>query len=387
MIKRAITPHILRLAKKYPIITITGPRQSGKTTLARAAFPHKPYQTLEDPDTRRVAEKDPRQFLRQFPKGAVIDEVQRVPHLLSYIQTIVDESKQTGLFILTGSAQFELMHTITQSLAGRTALFRLLPFTVNELPRSFRSTMSADDYMYTGFYPRIYDKKINPTEALSFYINTYIERDVRILLNVRDLSKFETFVRLCATRAGQLINLSSLGNECGINHNTAAHWLSILEASYIVFKVHPHHQNFSKRLIKASKLYFYDTGLACYLLGIKSNQQLSAHPLRGAIFENFITAEIVKQLYNSVKDNNLFFFRDNIGNEVDLILDHGSTVLPVEIKSGETFSSDMLKGLAYYQKINKHLTASPVLVYGGDKTFQYQSFRILSWHDINTLQI
>lgn len=386
MIKRLLERSLLRLAKSYPVVTITGPRQSGKTTLVRNVFPEKPYVNLEAPDIRQVAITDPRRFLERYPKGAVIDEVQRVPELLSFIQTIVDNSKKTGLFILTGSAQFELISNINQSLAGRTAILRLLPFSSEEISSTI-STYSLNKILFTGSYPRIFDKNLDPTEALSFYTNTYIERDVRQLLNVKDLSQFETFLRLCAARTGQILNLSNLGNDCGINHNTASSWLSILEASYIIFRIRPHFNNYSKRLIKAPKIYFYDVGLASYLLGIEESSQIETHPLRGHLFETYIVSEILKKRFNSVKDNNLYYFRDNVGNEVDILLDYGNKVLPIEIKSGSTFSEDMLRGLNYYNKLAHNFTDTPYLIYGGTDSYRYKDFSILSFKNISALEI
>lgn len=383
MIKRKIELHLKRLAKSYPVVTLTGPRQSGKTTLVKSAFPNKIYLNLESPEIRAQAQQDPKRFLENLQDGAIIDEVQRVPDLLSYIQVITDERKKEGMFILTGSAQFELMQNVSQSLAGRTALLKLLPFEYDEIKTKYLKNKSIDSILQKGFYPRIYDKKLDPREAMSFYVHTYVERDVRNLLHVKDLAHFEKFMRLCAARSGQILNLSSLGNDCGVNHNTAASWLSILEASYIIFRIKPHFNNYSKRIIKAPKLYFYDTGLLCYLLGIDDAKQLQNHPLRGNIFETFVVADILKQRFNSVQDNNLYYFRDNIGNEVDLILDYSDKVTPIEIKAGETFSEDMLKGLNYYNKLaNGKYKNSPCLVYGGNKSFNFKDFRILSVNDM-----
>jgi hypothetical protein len=383
MIKRKIEPHLKRLAKSYPVVTVTGPRQSGKTVLVKNAFPKKTYLNLESPEIRKQAQEDPKKFLESLKDGAIIDEVQRVPDLLSYIQVITDERKKEGLFILTGSAQFELMQNVSQSLAGRTALLRLLPFEYDEIRTEYVKSKSIDNLLQKGFYPRIYDKQLNPYEAMSFYIHTYVERDVRNLLEIKDLARFEKFMHLCAARTGQILNLSSIGNDCGINHNTAASWLSILEASYIIFRVKPHFNNFSKRLIKAPKIYFYDTGLLCYLLGIQGAKQLKNHPLRGNIFETFVVADILKQRFNSVQDNNLYYFRDNTGNEIDLILDYSDKVTPIEIKSGETFSEDMLKGLNYYDKLAKgKYRDKPYLIYGGNKSFDFKDFKVLSVQNI-----
>lgn len=384
-IHRKIEQNLLRLSKSYPVVTLTGPRQSGKTTLVKKVFSDKPYVSLEDPDSKQICQNDPRRFLERFPKGAIIDEIQRVPDLLSYIQTIVDNSNKNGIFILTGSAQFELMSNINQSLAGRTALLRLLPFAFEEI-YDIVNKYTLNQILFTGSYPRIFDKKLNPTEALSFYVNTYVERDVRNLLNIKNLNQFETFLRLCAARTGQILNLSSLGNDCGINHNTASSWLSILEASYIIFRIRPHHKNFSKRLIKSPKIYFYDVGLASYLLGIQEISHIENHPLRGQLFENYVISEILKKRFNAVKENNLFYFRDNIGNEIDIIMDYANQVLPIEIKSGTTFSDDMIKGLTYYKNLARKNARKPCLIYGGSDSFDYKDFSIVSYKSILNIE-
>ena len=381
MIDRDVAEKTVQLASQYPVVTITGPRQSGKTTLCRMLFEKKAYVSLEDVDDRNFARHDPRGFLGRFPEGAVIDEIQRVPDLLSYIQTIVDRKGKEGLFILTGSQQFELLESITQSLAGRTALVRLLPFTLGEAYGSDLSAVAIDPVLYTGFYPRIFDKHLNPTEAMGFYINTYVERDLRMLINIKDLSQFEIFLKLCAGRTGQILNLSSLGNDCGVNHITIKRWISVLEASYIVKLLRPYYKNFNKRLIKAPKLYFLDTGMACFLLGIRNPAQLASHPLKGALFESFVVAEMLKARFNAGQTDNLFYFRDNIGNEIDLICDHGIHIAPVEIKSGQTVSRDFFKGLKYFSKLTE-TAMKPWLVYGGDSTFKQQGIRVTSWRDL-----
>ncbi|OGX39383.1 MAG: AAA family ATPase [Omnitrophica WOR_2 bacterium RIFCSPHIGHO2_02_FULL_50_17] len=369
MIKRIVEQYLLRLAKQYPVITMTGPRQSGKTTLCRAAFPHKRYISLENLDSRRMAVKDPRRFLADLTEGAVLDEIQRAPGLLSYIQGIVDERKEEGMFILAGSQQFELMDSITQSLAGRTALLKLLPFSYAEVYGAGRKKPDLNTVLFTGFYPRIFDKRLNPTEALAFYATTYIERDVRSLIRVQDLSRFETFLKICASQTGQILNLSHLSNECGIAVNTVKSWLSVLEASYIIFLLKPHHKNFRKRLIRSPKLYFVDVGLAAFLLDIQDAGHLKNHPLRGALFETFIVTEMLKERFNHVQTNNMYYFRDNVGNEVDVLMDMGSEVIPVEIKSGQTVADEFFKGLNYYRKLNPAVKQS-WLVYGGDKLYR-----------------
>jgi predicted AAA+ superfamily ATPase len=386
MIQRDIQRKILAYARQYPVVTITGPRQSGKTTLCKMLFPNKKYFSLEDIDTRNYARSDPRSFLEECVQtGAVLDEIQRVPELLSYIQTLVDEKNKEGLFILTGSQNFELLHTINQTLAGRTALAVLLPFSYNEIYS--RGVGELDKLLYKGFYPRIHDKKLNPSEALSFYVSTYLERDIRSLINVKDLSKFEIFLKLCASRTGQILNVSSIANDCGINHNTAKSWLSVLEASFIISLVKPHYKNFRKRLVKSSKLYFVDVGLAAYLLDIDSPLHMANHPLRGSLFETFIVMEILKERLNSGKKSNLYYFRDNIGNEIDLILDYGNYVIPIEIKLGKTINSDFLKGLNYYYKLNPSIKGKGYLIYGGDDKQFRGNVNIIGYKKLSCMKI
>lgn len=384
MIRRAVEKHLIRLAKQYPVVTVTGPRQSGKTTLCRATFPNKDYISLENLDLRRAANKDPKQFLQDYPDGAILDEIQRAPDLLSYIQGIVDEKKKSGMYILTGSHQFELMDSINQSLAGRTAIVRLLPFSYDEIYSAKNKKIDINEILFKGFYPRIFDKKLNPTEALSFYMTTYIERDVRSIIRIQELAKFELFLKVCATLTGQILNLSHLSNECGIAVNTAKHWLSVLEASFIVFLLRPHHKNFRKRLTKSPKLYFIDVGLAAFLLDIQDKNHLRNHPLRGALFETFIVTELLKMRFNQVQTNNLYYFRDNVGNEVDVLMDMGSSVIPLEVKSGQTVSDDSFKGLKYYCNLNKKVSKS-YLIYSGDRVYKEYGHSILSYDKISTI--
>lgn len=383
MIERTVEQHILKLATQYPVVTMTGPRQSGKTTLCQAAFPHKQYISLENLDIRRMAVNDPRQFLSNLPDGAILDEIQRAPDLLSYIQGIVDEKKKEGMFILTGSQQFELMDLITQSLAGRTALVKLLPLSYEEAYRG-KKKPDLNTVLLTGFYPRIFDKKLNPTQALDFYTTTYIERDVRSLIQVQDLSRFEMFLKVCAAQTGQILNLSHLSNECGIAVNTVKSWLSVLEASYIIFLLRPHHKNFKKRLIKSPKLYFVDVGLAAFLLGIQDASHLKNHPLRGALFETFVVTEILKQRYNHIRTNNLYYFRDNVGHEVDVLLDFGSEVIAMEIKSGQTVNAEFFKALDFYGKINPAVKAQ-YLIYSGDKYYKENANQVFPFEKIGDL--
>lgn len=364
MIDREMEPVLKKLAAQYPVVTVTGPRQSGKTTLCRKVFPDMAYANLERPDTREFAQNDPIAFLNQYRSGAILDEIQRAPDLLSYIQVTVDEQGYPGHFILTGSQQFEVFSDISQSLAGRTALLKLLPFTMGELgPRRLPS--SADMLILTGFYPRIYDHQLDPTKALGDYYETYVERDMRQLTAIKDLALFQKFTRLCAGRIGQILNLQSLANDTGVSHTTARSWITLLEASYILFVLPPWYRNISKRLIKSPKLYFYDVGLASYLLGLENEQHVNRHPLRGNLIENLVVMEAVKYRFNRGKQSNLCFYRDAKGNEVDLILEIGPDLFPIEIKAGATIASDYFKGLNYFKKVVPDLPWGSGLIYGG----------------------
>jgi uncharacterized protein len=303
--------------------------------------------------------------LNQYPEGAVIDEIQRVPELLSYIQVIIDEKRENSLYVLTGSQQFELMRGITQSLAGRTALLKLLPFSISEILPYF--SFDVDDLLFKGFYPRIYDQDIAPTQAYGDYFETYVERDLRQLINIKKLNIFQRFVQLCAGRCGQLLNLNSLANDCGVSQSTAREWLTVLEASYIVFLLQPFHANIGKRLIKSPKIYFYDVGLAAWLCGIEEKRQIATHPLRGNLFENMAVIETLKYRYNQGKRNNLYFFRDSNGNEIDLLCTKGHELLPIEIKSGQTITSAYFKGLKKFKALfNEQLPWPGFLIYSGE---------------------
>lgn len=364
MIPRTLSPVLSQLASQYPAVTLTGPRQSGKTTLCRACFPDKPYLNLESPDVREYARSDPRGFIGNYPDGAIFDEIQRAPDLLSYLQPIIDADSRPGRFILTGSQQFEVMNQVSQSLAGRTAILKLLPLSIEELSAS-GPPRSADALMLNGFYPRIHAAGLNPTQALGDYFETYVDRDLRQLVAVKDLAQFEKFVRLCAGRVGQLLNLQSLGNDVGVSHTTARNWLTLLEASYVVFLLTPWHANISKRQIKSPKLFFHDVGLAAYLLGIESETHIDRHPLRGNLFENMIVADALKYRYHRGMRSNLHFWRDARGNEVDLIIENGPDVLLAEIKAGATISPDWFRPLEMLAASLPDRKVKQALVYGG----------------------
>lgn len=349
MIRRTLTPHLLRLFGEYPVVTLTGPRQSGKTTLCKYAFADLPYVSLEDPDLRAQAVADPRGFLKRFGEGAVFDEIQNVPELPSYLQGVVDDAGRNGLFVLTGSQQLAVTQSVSQSLAGRTAMARLLPLSLKELLAAEEGdparSLQTDDLLWSGFYPRIHDQALSPTEALSDYFETYVQRDVRQISMIRDLAAFQRFVRLCAGRVGQLLNIHSLGNDAGVSHTTARAWLSVLEASFVVFLLQPFHANLTKRLTKSPKLYFHDVGLASFLVGVQNPAQLATHHLRGHLFENLIVSEALKHRSNHRKPDNLYFYREATGAEVDLIWTVSDRIHAAEIKAGATFRPESLAGL------------------------------------------
>jgi predicted AAA+ superfamily ATPase len=380
MIARTIQQKIENLASKFPIVTLTGPRQSGKSTLLRHAFPDYQYVSLENLDVRTFATEDPHGFLKTYPRHVIIDEAQRVPTLFSYIQTHVDEVDEPGLYILSGSHNFLLMETVNQSLAGRTAILKLLPFSHDEKVSGGILPSTIDEEIFYGGYPRIFDKNISPTDYYPFYLQTYVERDVRMMKNIGDLSAFIRFLKLCAGRIGQLLNLSSLANDCGISVPTASSWLSLLEASYICHLLRPDWNNFSKRLVKTPKLYFYDTGLACSLLDISSPSQLATHYLRGGLFENLVITNFLKRAWNKGYEADLRFWRDSQGNEVDLLLYDGSThPTAYEIKSGATFNTDFFSGLTKWASLSDTPTTSLNVIYSGKDTLTTSKGTLLAW--------
>jgi uncharacterized protein len=384
MFERFLKKKLISASRQYPVVTVTGPRQSGKTTLVKTAFPHKHYVSLETPDDREYAETDPRGFLKQLSGGAIIDEIQRAPKLLSYIQTLVDEKQKEGLFILTGSQQLLLLDNITQSLAGRTALLTLYPLSLAELQKNNLARKDLAGQVSAGGYPRIYDRKLNPAEWHANYIATYVERDVRSIKNVGDLSAFTRFLKMCAARSGQLLNLSELGNECGINHNTAKSWLSVLEASFIIFLLQPHFANFNKRLIKSPKLYFIDSGVLCYLLNIKDPAAIVTSPHRGQLFETLVMGELVKYYANRGMRAPLYFWRDKTGHEIDCLVDENNRLIPIEIKSGETITGDYFKNLNFWKSLSNSQEKGFV-VYGGDHPQKREQAAVVSWNALEIL--
>ncbi len=384
MILRTLEHKLRELASKFPVVSLTGPRQSGKTTLVRYVFSDYAYVSLEEPDNRLYAQSDPRGFLSNFPNGLIIDEVQRVPELFSYIQSIVDQSDMTGQFILTGSQNFLLLEKISQSLAGRVAILKLLPFSLAELGKEKGEKKKCDQFILNGFYPRLYDKEIAPEDYYPNYIQTYLERDVRQIKNITDLNTFTRFMKLCAGRAGQLLNLSALGQEAGVAHSTARAWISLLEASYILFLLYPHHRNFNKRLVKTPKLYFYDTGIVCSLLGITREEQVNTHYLRGSLFENLIVADIYKSFTNEGKEAPLTFWRDKTGHEIDLIIDSGNDLHPIEIKSSHTISKGFFRDINYFNNLSGEPEQASTLIYGGEPDQKWNNIQVKSWKNLSS---
>ena len=385
MIERTLTPKMIALAQKFQVITLTGPRQSGKTTLVKAAFPYLPYVSLEDPDIRQVALTDPRGFLSNYGEGVILDEVQNTPELFSYIQSIVDND-QHAQFVLTGSSNFLLMEKISQTLAGRTAILHLLPFSFLELKNSNYTFDQYETLIYKGQYPRIYDRDIAPTDFYPSYIQTYVERDVRMIKNIGDINTFIEFVRLCAGRTGQLLNFTSLANDAGISPNTAKSWISILETSYIVYRLQPFHKNFNKRLVKSPKLYFYDTGVACSLLGIRDESQVNLHFMKGALFENLIINEFIKRDFHRGQRRYPYFWQDSRGKEIDCLLVDGEESMPVEIKSGKTISNSYFANLKYWRQLAGMPEDQGYVIYGGEETLQTSMGSFISWRHLDRIQ-
>jgi len=389
LIARTLTPVVLERARQLPVLTVTGPRQSGKTTLCRAAFPAKPYVSLETPDVREEATRDPRAFLARFPEGAILDEVQRAPELPSYLQEIVDTHKRNGEWILTGSQHFALVERITQSLAGRTAMLQLLPLSLEEI-RTHRAPRTLDEQILLGGYPRLYDQDIPPQAWFADYVMNYVERDVRQIQEIGDLGAFQTFLRVCAGRVAQVLNLSALGADCGITHTTARRWLSVLEASYVAFQLRPLHRNVTKRLTKSPKLHFYDTGLAAHLLGIRTREELAYHPLRGALFENWVVTEVLKWRWNRGLPTDLAYYRDARGTEIDLVVEKALDPIAVEIKAGQTPSFDVGAAFASLEATLRAVPAATrsmerCVVYGGERSVEIEGVRYQPWNEVERL--
>lgn len=389
IINRTLRLELLHLARQYPIIGLIGPRQSGKTTLAKLTFPNFRYVSLEDLDIRSYAQEDPRGFLSTYSNNIIIDEIQRVPTLFSYLQTHVDQTNNSGQFILTGSQNFLLLENITQSLAGRVALLKLLPLDTAELVKDGILTKNLDSLLFRGGYPKLYANNLSATTWYANYLQTYIERDVRTIKNILNLSQFQLFLKMCANRTAQLVNLSALANECGINHNTARSWLTLLEASFIVYMLRPYHINFNKRLTKMPKLYFYDTGILCNLLGIKQSEQINTHAHKGMIFENFVITDLFKQQLHKNAELPFYFWRDKLGNEIDLIIEHNSKLILIEIKSGKTIASDFFKGLSYWDKVTtiQEKDYHKYLIYGGSNNQTREVADIVSWDNLSAIKI
>jgi predicted AAA+ superfamily ATPase len=381
MIQRDASTKIKQLAKKFPAVGLLGPRQSGKTTLAKELFPKKPYVSFENQDNILLVTKDPRAFLDQYKTGAIFDEIQRVPQLLSYLQGVIDDQpNKVGLFIIAGSQNLLLLESISQTLAGRIAFIHLLPFSFTELASSKHGTQSLNKLILNGGYPRLYDRKIKPVDFYPNYLLTYVERDVRQIKNITNLAMFQRFLKVCASRVGQEVNYTSIGNDTGVDQKTVLSWFGILEASFIAFRLQPFYNNLGKRLTQMPKLYFYDTGLCCSLLELETESHVNTHPLRGALFENLIILELLKARFNNGQRSNLFYWRDRTGNEIDVLLDQSAQVVPIEIKTSATFTTDYVKGINYWKKINPNVKKAFVVFTG--KTASLDKISILNWKEI-----
>jgi predicted AAA+ superfamily ATPase len=384
-VKRTIESSIKYYAKKYPVLAVTGPRQSGKTTMLKTMFPKYTYISLENPDLREFATTDPNGFFEYYSGNLILDEVQQTPALFSYIQTLVDASGKMGQFILSGSQNFHLMQHITQSLAGRVALFKLLPFDFTELQQAKLLPNDYEDILVKGSYPAIFDRALSSKVFYANYLQTYVEKDLKQLIDVRDLRQFRNFISLCAARSGQLVNLNSLGNECGISQPTAKAWLSVLESSYIVFLLQPYHVNFNKRIVKTPKLYFYDTGLLCHLLKITNPKSIQLHPLKGSLFENLIVAEAFKQNDHKYLHADFCFWRDASGNEVDLLVEHNDKLSIAEIKASSTIKNEYFKGLNYFGALEGSNVKSKNLIYTGALNQKRSQLNVFSWKETGAI--
>ncbi len=384
MIFRDLSQELLQLLREYPVVTVLGPRQAGKTTLARELLKDYTYVSLETPDILTFAQGDPRGFLTRYRETVIFDEIQRAPHLLSYLQGIVDDSGRNGQFVLTGSYQLELRASITQSLAGRTGILNLLPFSIAELRAAMITFDTFEEYVFTGFLPRIYDQNQRPNTAWANYYQTYVERDIRQIIQLKDVSLFDKFMRLLAGRTGQIINYQSLASDVGVTAKTVKEWLSILEASFVVFKLSPYFENFGKRVVKSPKYYFTDTGLLTYLLGIEKPEQVTRDPLVGQLFENLVVLEAIKARYNQGKMPNLYFYRDSHGNEIDLLYASGRSLTGIEIKSAATFHSHFRKMLSRFSQ-KQHPLQSDYVVYNGEERAFSDGARAINFRDAGAI--
>ncbi len=387
MITRLLGQKIEDAAKKMPVIVVTGPRQSGKSTLIRHTFPQYTYANLEDIQQRQYAREDPKHFLQNLGDQAIIDEVQHVPELLSYIQVIIDENKKAGQYVLSGSQHLLLMEGVSQSLAGRVAVFNLLPFSLEEIDHTPFAKTQYEDYIFTGFYPRIYDQNLDPTSWLGDYIQTYVERDLRQVINISDLGTFRQFLQICAGRIGQQVNFSEIGGQIGVSYHTVHRWLNVLETSYIIYLLRPYHKNYNKRIVKTPKLYFYDTGLACALLNLRDVGDLNLHFAKGALFENFIINEILKNHFHRGIQPNAYFWQAAGRHEIDLLLDHRGQLIPMEIKSGRTINSSFFDGLTYFQGVSGASPDHSYLVYGGDEMQTRSKAKVLGWRYLGNIPV
>ncbi len=379
MIERNLSQILKKQAGKYPVVTLTGPRQSGKTTLCKEVFKEYEYKNLEDPEVLLKAESDPKSFLKTSKKGMIVDEFQRFPKLASYIQVLVDENKQKGQFILSGSQQLELSQSVSQSLAGRTSVLKLLPFSYKEIYGDRK--IDIDEVLYKGFLPRIHDEKLDPTEAFASYVNTYVERDVRQISEVHNLRSFNLFLKLCASQIGQIVNFSKMGNDIGVSYKTITSWISLLEASFLVFILNPYYKNLKKRLVKSPKLYFHDVGLAAYFLGVKEIKHISALPNKGSLFENFIVADFYKRIYHRGEIPNLYFYRDSGGYEIDMVLDSPNGLDLFEIKMGATYSHDFSKNLIYYSNLDPSVRKKAI-IYSGETENSINNVQLIAYNEM-----
>jgi len=384
-IPRSIEKRIRELSASFPVLSVTGPRQSGKTTMLKRMFPDYQYVSLENPDYYDLALNDPRLFLERFDRYAIFDEAQRVPHLFNYLQGKVDNDRIMGQYILSGSQNYLLMNSITQSLAGRVALFSLFPFSMAEVEAVDMLSTSLEEAVFKGFYPPLYDRPLNPPDFFANYIETYVQRDIRQLQAVQNLIVFRTFVQLCAGRMGQPLNYQALATDAGVSPSTAKAWLGILEASHIIFTLPPYFKNFRKRLTKAHKLYFYDVGLAAYLLGIRQVSDLQAHFARGNLFENMVVAELRKQSHHNGLLIDFYYWHESNGHEVDLMWERNNELHIAEVKSGTTLNRSFFDNLSYLKKITGQDLQNAYLIYGGTDSFSQTEAEVLSWRDVGRL--